>query len=213
MVQQIKVKTPKRKSKLPVTEKYASRFLNEIISSTIAKTTETKIKNQKTITKWCEKMKLSILRKVSLETSVLFSASGKSDEELLERITQLKDSIGEREQKIKINSIQKLKSASLLSIPVTNGNAYESGEFKGETERITDKLGSFSEKMKSIQQNMQMNVNSLQMTIDVTEERWKHMEHPLKSSIVSSSSTHFQTNSKRNSDDKPTKKLATLLQN
>ena len=203
---------PKSKAKKAANPKFASKVVGEIFENVIQTKLKAVKKNPKTTAKWMEKMKLSVLKKLSHASKIAFSSSGSNNiPSMHAEIQQLKEKIQQQAESIRETATNQMKKANLTieQHQQADGDTYVPGRFEARVQRIKERLDVFAPMLQTNIKDMSERVHAFNTSIAATETDWKQSSRllqqraaaavaaaPTVSSSSSSSSSSALTNSK-----------------
>lgn len=166
--------------------RFASKFVNTILSTKIDEKLKTITKNPKSTAQWFAKMKLSILRKVSEASRLLFCKEftpESAKDALTESQKRLKDII-EKIESNKREGQEDALNAAFASLQEDSHSKMKenaaSNISESAVENINKQFGSLAEKVTSLNQHIQSRSASLKTTTDAVESQWESISNILE---------------------------------
>ena len=179
---------PKKSANNP---KFASKVVGEIFENLIQTKLKTVKKNPKTTAKWMEKMKLSVLKKLSDASKIAFSSSESHNiPSMRAEIQQLQEKIQQQAESIRETATNQMKKANLTveQHEQADGDTYVPGRFEARVTRIKERLDVFAPMLQTNIKDMQERVSHFSSSITSTESDWKQSSRLLQQRAAASAS-------------------------
>jgi hypothetical protein len=194
--------SPVKKSSHRNVEKYASKFCAEVVDNVIQEHLEKVSKNANTTEKWANKMKSSVLRKISACSKIAFLPHSQRPEILQELIEEELDKISVKTAKIKELLSQNMRQAHLADVQVVSRSAPPTtGRFDKSVAHIGTQLAKVAHQLHSTKTSMDARLESLRSTLSEVQANWKP---PAGTSPRSADGALSPTGSKKSKGKLPT---------
>jgi hypothetical protein len=166
---------PKAKKAKNISGKFASKVVGEILENLIQNKIKKVKQNPKTTAKWMEKMKLSVLKKLSHASKVAFAASESSNVvQLQAEITQLRGKIQQQTESVRqLATAHTEKTNFKVEQLDQTDDMYVPGRFEQRVQRIKERLDVFAPTLAHNIKEMGERVNAFQQSVAATEGDWK----------------------------------------
>ena len=160
-----------------VTHAYASKFIGKVMDQVIEKKLARIVKNPKTNEKWMGKLKLSIQKKVSQSSKVLFTVDeNENADQLRAKMKTATDKIEAQLKTIKINTEKMLKTSNLTengNIPIViSSTVRESVKFDDTVQSICGDYKKIADKIVGVNNVIVARVDTISSTVKTAEQDW-----------------------------------------
>ena len=159
------------------THAYASKFIGKVMDHVVEKKLANIVKNPKTNEKWMGKLKLSIQKKVSQSSKILFTVDeNESADQLKQKIKAVIDKIETQLKNIKIKTEKMLKNSNLtesgnISAIVTS-TTRESVKFDETVQSICVDYKTIADKIVGVNEVIGARVDTIRSTVKTAEQDW-----------------------------------------
>lgn len=173
---------PKAKKASNANGKFASKVVGEILENVIQNKLKTIKQNPKTTAKWMEKMKLSVLKKLSQASKVAFVASESNNLiQLQTEVTHLREKIRQQTESIrKLATVHMEKANFKVEQHDQTDGMYVPGRFEERVQRIKDRLDIFAPALAHNIKELGERVHAFQQSVTATEGDWKQSSRQLQ---------------------------------
>ena len=180
------IMAPKSKAKKAANPKFASKVVGEIFENLIQTKLKAVKKNPKTTAKWMEKMKLSVLKKLSHASKIAFSSSESNNinniPSMRAEVQQLREKIQQQAESIRETATNQMKKANMTieQDEQADGDTYVPGRFEARVQRIKERLDVFAPMLQTNIKDMSERVHAFNTSITATETDWKQSSRLLQ---------------------------------
>lgn len=193
------------KQKQPVKCNYASKIVGKIVDEISVERLKT-VKNPKATQKWLQKLRLSLLRKISLSSKTQFASRSQNVELLVKDIDSLREARKLQTERIKELCNKKRAESTLADLPALMPNAveqtYVAGQFTNKTEEVKKLFSDVAQQLNLVLKDIEARTNALNNSVQVVEPMVEKMDAAREKAGKTSGDSNNKSNSGSTSSKK-----------